>query len=114
MHDEAHFWLQGPPREYTHGARDLASLLPKRFENAGDRGLADRLVDDDPESAAPIMLYDQDDGGRAVGARAYALALDDLQRDTADIEGNSEQKGERQHCRHSLSLRPGKSRRRAS
>jgi hypothetical protein len=40
--------------------------LPKRLENAGDRGLADRLIDDDPESAAWIMLDDQDDGALEV------------------------------------------------
>ena len=61
VHGEANFWLHEAPREYTHGARDVASVLPKRLENAGDRGLANSLVDDDPESAARIMLYDQDD-----------------------------------------------------
>jgi hypothetical protein len=45
---------------------------PKRFESTGNRALADRLVDDDPESAAWIMLCDQDDG--ALEARVAELS----------------------------------------
>jgi hypothetical protein len=39
-------------REHSHVAGDVAALLVKRLEQADDRGFTDRLVDDDPQSAA--------------------------------------------------------------
>src|SRR5580704_4411146 len=64
---EANFQLNRAAREDAHAARNVAPLLAERFENAGERLLSNRLVDDDPDSAARAVLDDQDD--RALEAR---------------------------------------------
>src|SRR6516164_9420245 len=61
---EADFRLDRAAREDAHASRNVAFLLAERLENAGERLLSDRLVDDDPDGTARAVLNDQDDGTR--------------------------------------------------
>lgn len=51
----------------VHAASNVAVLLAERLENAGERLLSYRLVDDDPEGAIRPVLNNQDN--RALEAR---------------------------------------------
>ena len=64
---EADFRLDRAAGKDAHAARDIAVVLAQRLENAGERLLSDRPVDDDPHGAAGTVLNDQDD--RALEAR---------------------------------------------
>ena len=79
MDHEADFRLDRAAREDAHAARNVALLLAERLENAGERLLSDRLVDDDPDGAARAVLNDQDDRANAMGFFSRDIqTLDDL------------------------------------
>jgi hypothetical protein len=61
VHDEAEFRLDRAAREHAHSAGNVVALLTERFKDAGDRGLPDQLVYDDPDGAVPVVLDDQND-----------------------------------------------------
>ena len=73
---EADFQLNRSAREDAHAARNVVPLLAERFENAGERLLSNRPIDDDPDSAARAVLDDQDD--RALEARVTYTAVSRL------------------------------------
>jgi hypothetical protein len=83
--DEADFRLDRAAREDAHAARSVAVLLAERLEDAGERLLSDRLVDDDPEGAVRPLLNDQND--RALEARVAHPGSGDQQ--LADERGAS-------------------------
>jgi hypothetical protein len=56
VHDEADFRLDRAAREHAHAASSLATFLANRLKDAGDRGLSDRFVDDDPDGASVSCL----------------------------------------------------------
>src|SRR5215471_754446 len=72
MHDEADFRLDWTAGEDAHRTCDRHILLAKRLQQACQRALLDRQIDDDAECAVTVVLDHQDNGvGKARVAHAW-------------------------------------------
>ena len=62
VEDKADLGIDRPAEKHAHVAVDAARIGAERVEQAGDRTLAERPIDDDAERAVVIVLRHQDDG----------------------------------------------------
>src|ERR1700730_5197102 len=65
--DKTELLLHRPAGKDLDTPRNARDVLAGPFQQARDRTLADRSVDDDPESALPVVPHHQDDGMREAG-----------------------------------------------
>src|SRR6266446_10111180 len=62
--DKAELLLHRPAGKDPHIPRNARDVLAGPLQQARDRTLADRSVDNDPESPLPVVPHHQDDGVR--------------------------------------------------
>src|SRR5207245_1959731 len=62
VNDKAELLLHWPAGKYPQVPRNSRNVLPGPLQQARDRALADRSVDDDPERSLAVVSHHQDDG----------------------------------------------------